>query len=192
MQFNIFKGDRASDGARTLQASLGATMLRSAGSKYSGRKASCVINWGNTSGEAVRIAAVAQVAGRKFFNQPAAISRAVNKLDFFRLMAEHMPEYMIPWADNYDDACKLIVQGGRVFARTVLTGHSGKGIELLCSQLDAELAAVRQGRQSDLLPVTILGVNEPTRELVGAKLFTQAITGKRIEYRIHEIGRAHV
>lgn len=185
MQINIFKGDRASDGARALQVALGATMLRSVGSVYSGRRESCVINWGSTSPEAVRLEGVCDTAGRTFFNNPGAVNCAVDKLRFFRLMQATAPQYMIPWADNYDDAAKLVHAGGRVFARTVLTGHSGKGIELLVSPRDAELEVVRQVSRSELLPVTILGVTHPTRELIAAKLFTQGITGKRIEYRVH-------
>lgn len=185
MQINIFKGDRASDGARALQAALGATMLRSIGSVYSGRRESCVINWGNTSDEANRLYGVCVAANRKFFNTPGSVECAVDKLRFFRLMQALAPQYMIPWADNYDDALRLVNEGGRVFARTVLTGHSGKGIELMVSGRDAELEVIRQIRNSDLLPVFIKDVTIPSAELTRAKLFTQGITGKRIEYRVH-------
>ena len=48
----IFKGDRPSNGAINLKEALGATMMRSAGSTYTGRRAGAVINWGCINGEA--------------------------------------------------------------------------------------------------------------------------------------------
>lgn len=188
MRFNIFKGDRASNGARALQIALGATMLRSTDSKYTGRKESCVINWGNTSDEAQRLHAVAAHNGRKFFNTPEAVALAVNKRAFFRTMTDQAPDITIPWTDNYETATSLVAQGGRVFARTVVTGHSGKGIELMVSVGDNDIQAVRQLRNTDLLPITVVGVDEPSTELTRCQLFTQGITGHRIEYRVHVFG----
>lgn len=185
MRYNIFKGDRASNGARALQVALGATMLRSTDSRYTGRQDSCVINWGNTAAEAIRLQNIAEGAGRKFFNNAGAVSTAVNKRDFFRTMTDNAPDITIPWCDNYADAQSLVANGGRVFARTVVTGHSGKGIELMVSATDNDIQAVQQLRRTDLLPIHVVGSGVPSNEMFTCKLFTQGITGKRIEYRVH-------
>lgn len=184
MQVNIFKGDRASDGATTLKNSLGATMLRSSGSKYSGRKESCVVNWGCTSDEAVRLAGVAEAAGRRFLNNPVAIGRAVNKQQFFTHMQENLPDFTIPWTTDLNIAWTMVANGSRMFARTVLTGHSGKGIQLMVSAADSEIQSIRTMRDSGLFPVVVYG-GTSNNELERARLFTQGISGKRIEYRIH-------
>lgn len=188
MQFNLFKGDRPSNGARNLKDALGATMLKSEGSIYSGRRESCVINWGCTNGEAERLAAIAARAGRKFYNTPAAIQKAVDKLEFHRILSATVPEIMIPWVDNYNAAEALVRQGGRMYARTILNSHSGRGIQLLVSNNDANLQAIQTVRNNDVFPVHNIETDRLTATLADTKLFTQGIVGKRTEYRIHVFG----
>lgn len=188
MQFNIFKGDRASNGAVALKNSLGATMLRATGSKYSGRKESCVINWGNTSDEATRLAVVCANAGREFLNDPEAVSIVVNKRNFFGHMQGTLPEVTIPWCLTYTEACNLVRAGSRVFARTSLSSHSGKGIVLMVSEADANIQAIVQLKNSGTFPVYIVeGPDFPSEELANCRLFTQGVSGSRIEYRIHVV-----
>lgn len=185
MQFNLFKGDRPSNGARNLQEALNATMLKSTDSRYSGRRESCVINWGCTNEEAQRLATVAANAGRKFYNHPNAVKNAVDKLVFFNLMQEHAPANTIPWVDNYPAALALVDIGSRVYARTVLNSHSGKGIVLMVNAQDAERQVIRTIRDGGLLPVFTIHEDAAPQAVNSCRLFTQGITGKRTEFRLH-------
>ncbi len=184
MKFNIFKGDRASDGAMALKAALDATMLKAEGSTYTGRRPSCIINWGNSGAEARRLKAVADGAGRRFYNAPQAVALATDKLAFFRKMQADAPEITIPWCDNITDAVTMAENGGRVFARTVLNGHSGRGIELLVGDQEGDRGVIRQIRDNNIMPTTLLG--EPlSQSLQGCRLFTLGVLGKRTEFRVH-------
>lgn len=185
MQFNLFKGDRPSNGARNLQEALNATMLKSMDSRYSGRRESCVINWGCTNEEAQRLAGVAANAGRRFYNHPNAVKNAVDKLVFFNLMQERAPANTIPWVDNLQAAYGLVEVGGRAYARTVLNSHSGKGIILMVNDADADRAVIRTIRDGGLLPVHVVNTANIPNELQNCRLFTQGITGKRTEFRLH-------
>lgn len=183
MKFYIYKGSRASDGARTLQAALGATMMRAEGSVYRGRANTCVINWGTLNAEATRLAGIAP----RFLNHPDAVKLVANKLSFFKHMREVAPDFTIPFAENMEAALLLIQAGGRVFARTELNGHSGSGIQLMVSGRDAEMAAIRKVIDNNLIPVYIAGENQVNNALNECKLFTQGIAGKRTEFRIHVV-----
>ncbi|UMO76475.1 putative glutathione synthase/RimK-type ligase [Pseudomonas phage BroderSalsa] len=187
MKLNIFKGDRPSNGARNLQEALGATMLKSTGSKYSGRQDSCIINWGCTNLEAHRLAGIAGRANRQFLNKPEAIELCTNKLEFFKMMQEHLPDHLIPYVENYQDALELVVNGSRMYARTVLNSHSGKGIVLMLNNRDLETQAVAQVRRSETQTYIIGENNERVlhEKVVNTKLFTQGVQGRRDEYRVH-------
>lgn len=188
MQFNIFKGDRPSNGAINLKDALGATMLKSKGSAYTGRRESCIINWGCTNAEAHRLFGVAQRAGRKMYNDPAAVEQAVDKLNFHQVMFQNAPDITIPFVTSFQDAVDMVhVAGARVYARTVLNGHSGKGIALLVSQRDASLVAIKKAEASGLIPVYVIGEDDIPQEVMNTKLFTQGISANRIEYRIHVV-----
>ncbi|ARB31535.1 hypothetical protein B5P22_31000 [Pseudomonas tolaasii] len=184
MQFNIFKGDRPSNGARNLQEALGATMLKSEGSAYTGRRESCVINWGCTNAEAQRLADIAQNRGRRFYNVPAAVRGAVDKLEFHRALAAGAPDVLIPYVENIDDAYALMANGSRVYARTVLNSHSGKGIVLMVPHREAQLEVVKRIRDNNIIPVFDEGQNADNA-LMQCKLFTQGIAGTRTEFRVH-------
>ncbi|AWY03064.1 hypothetical protein SCYZ1_16 [Pseudomonas phage SCYZ1] len=183
MKFSIYKGSRASEGARTLQDALGATMLKAEGSVYRGRANTCVINWGTTTPEAYRLAGIAP----SFLNHPDAVKLASNKLAFFKRMREVLPEYAIPFCENYDDAVALVTAGGRVFARTELRGHSGSGIHLMASANEGDIRAIQKIRENNLLPVHIVERDMTPAALANCQLFTQGITGRRTELRIHVV-----
>lgn len=182
----IFKGDRPSNGAINLKEALGATMLRSAGSTYTGRRDGAVINWGCVNSEALRLARVAGTAGRRFLNHPYNVNLVVNKGAFFRKMREDLPQFTIPFVDNLDDACGLVLAGSRMYARTILNSHSGKGIVLMVNAQDVEREAIQRVVNGGSMPVYRPGDNLP-RALRDCKLFTQGVAGKRTEYRIHVV-----
>lgn len=183
MKFYIYKGSRVSEGARTLQEALGATMMRSEGSVYRGRPNTCVVNWGTVNAEAGRLAGIAP----NFLNHPEAVKLVANKLSFFKHMQEHKPDLTIPFCDNYNDAAALVAVGGRVFARTVLNGHSGSGIHLMASANEGDIRAIMKVRENNLMPVHIFQREMVPDALRDCKLFTQGITGRRSELRIHVV-----
>lgn len=183
MKFSIYKGSRPSEGARTLQEALGATMLRSEGSVYRGRPNTCVINWGTVNAEAGRLAGIAP----NFLNHPEAVKLVANKLSFFKHMQEHKPDLTIPFCENYDAAAALVGVGGRVFARTMLNGHSGSGIHLMASANEGDIRAIMKVRENNLMPVHIIDRDMVPDALRDCKLFTQGITGRRTELRIHVV-----
>lgn len=182
----IFKGDRPSNGAINLKEALGATMLRSAGSTYTGRRDGAVINWGCVNSEALRLARVAEAAGRPFLNHPTDVMSVVNKGMFFNKMRRELPQFTIPFVDNFNDAIDLVEQGARMYARTILNGHSGKGIVLMVNAQDVEREAIQRVVNGGSMPVYRPGDNT-NRALQGCKLFTQGVAGKRTEYRIHVV-----
>lgn len=182
----IYKGERPSDGARNLQQALEATMLRAQGSTYRGRPNTTLINWGNTSAEAQRLYDLSPNG----FNNPRQVAIAVNKANFFAAMNERQEGLCVPYVTNLDEALALVQNGGRVFARTILTGHSGEGIHLIVSSRDEAIESIRRVRNNGDFPVSVLDMNtgeltNRTRELENSRLFTQGIIGRRIEYRVH-------
>ncbi len=182
----IFKGDRPSNGAINLKDALGATLLRSVGSTYTGRRAGAVINWGCVNGEAFRLADVARTAGRPFLNHPFLVQDVVNKGLFFDKMREALPQFTVPFVDNFNDAYGLVLQGSRMYARTILNSHSGKGVVLMVNAQDAEREAVQRVVNSGSVPVYRPG-DALHHSLRNCTLFTQGVAGKRTEYRIHVV-----
>lgn len=182
----IFKGDRPSNGAINLKEALGATMMRSVGSTYTGRRAGAVINWGCVNSEAQRLAHIAETAGRPFLNHPTFVSHAVNKGMFFDKMRRELPQFTIPFVDNFDDAIDLVEQGSRMYARTILNGHSGKGIVLMVNARDVEREAIQRVVNGGSMPVYRPG-DDLRQSLRDCKLFTQGVAGKRTEYRVHVV-----
>lgn len=179
----IYKGARASEGARNLQASLGATMMRAEGSTYRGRQGSVVINWGTTNQEAERIRGLAP----RFLNNPHAVRTVANKLTFFKAMKERMPDNVIPFTESLEEAVQFANVGGRVYARTELNGHSGAGIQLLVNDRDFNTGAMRNLIASGMATVTNVQTTESPAELRQCRLFTTGIAGKRTEFRIHVV-----
>lgn len=190
-KFYMYKGARASEGARNLQAALGATMMRAEGSVYRGRAGSIVINWGTTNREARRIAGIAPL----FLNHPESVSKVTNKLTFFRQMQELLPDHTIPFTEDFDQAVEFARVGGRVYARTVLNGHSGEGIKLLVNHRDFTTQAMRNLAATPGATVrhTDEVIDDVRQEFRGCELYTTGISGKRTEFRVHVInGKARL
>ncbi|CCE60781.1 ribosomal protein S6 glutaminyl transferase [Pseudomonas phage tf] len=182
MKHYIYKGNRPSEGAVQLKNALDGVLMKSEGSSYRGRQGTCVINWGTINAEAQRLEALAPI----FLNSVNAVKLASNKLSFFRRMQEVLPEHTVPFAETLEAAENMLNAGGRIFARTVLNGHSGSGIVLMCNAREAEIQAIAKVRRNNLMPVIVYGqdVMDPVRNCT---LFTQGITGKRTEFRVHVV-----
>lgn len=181
MSFYIYKGDRPSDGAKNLKEAIDGTILRAEGSAFRGRRGSRLIVWGNTSREAIRLYDLAPLA----FNNPRHISLASNKATFFAKMVQEAPGLAVPHVNTFDEALALVDEGARVFARTVLNGHSGDGIHLMLNVRDSDIAAVRKIRDNNLLPVWVNANEGIPQALLDCRLFTQGVSGKRTEFRVH-------
>ncbi len=86
-----------------------------------------VINWGSSD---------ASLIGKNASNSPNAVGIASNKRSFFntysRVDGGRLPQY----TTNQDTARAWVASGVVVVARTVLSGHSGVGIQILESPLD--------------------------------------------------------
>ncbi|UZT29490.1 hypothetical protein [Pseudomonas phage vB_PseudoP-SA22] len=181
--FYIYKGSRPSAGAVALRNALGARILRSEGSTYRGRAGTAVINWGTVGAEAHRLRDIAPV----FLNDPAVVHRCSNKLEFFRHFEANAPHLIPRWTERWEDALGVLNITGRMYARTDLNGHSGRGIHLVCSINDAEVTAIDNLRRQGHYPVHIYGHTHIPEVITRAQLFTQGIVGKRTEFRVHVI-----
>lgn len=120
---NIFPYKLGSESAKLIAEGLGIKRLKKEGSKFKGAPNKLVINWGNSS-------IPAEIAKCRVLNDPVAVSKASNKLSFFKTMAEHgvrVPRF----TEALLEVHQLLEEGKTVVARTILNGHSGAGIVLI-------------------------------------------------------------
>lgn len=138
--------------AKELTTQLGykVIQLRTEGSKFAPRQRHIVVNWGCSRTPHWMAPNV------RIFNRPEAVAKATDKLETFKAFQQaeftHVPE----WTTEKAVAEQWIKDGFAVVCRTVLNGHSGRGI-VLVDQLDG---------------------------LVDAPLFTQYVK-KLKEFRVH-------
>lgn len=147
MTFKVLPYKQGSRSARALADALGGRVLRKRGSTYRQRERDVIINWGGGD---------SPYRGRYVLNSNGAIGRASNKLTAFREMERagvSIPPFWTNQRDIPGDAYP-------VFARTLLSSHSGRGI-VIC--------------------------NVPA-DLVPAPLYVGYIK-KQDEYRIHVMSR---
>ena len=118
-------------------------------SRYRYRPGDVIINWGRSAWP---------FNFRPTFNQPEAVAVAANKLLTYEALTTPQPE----WTTSQEVAQNWLHSGKRVMARTVLNGHSGRGIVVL----------------------------EPdTLDIPAAPVYTVYVP-KRSEWRIHVFGGA--
>lgn len=120
--------NRPSNSAKNLAASLGIRRIKRERSRFKGRPHRAVINWGCST-------APNELNECYVLNIPEFVARASNKLSFFdRMMERYGWDWgPYPFPDFTTDkamAIELIHEGHMVVCRTVLNGHSGKGIVL--------------------------------------------------------------
>lgn len=186
MRYSIYKGDRPSDGARALADALGATVLRASGSAFAGGANRTLINWGMRNEEINRLWRLAQPHLR--LNNPSSVARASNKLTALQTMRQGNVSVVPYWTgESIADAYNFANNGGRVYARTELTGHSGAGIRLILPRSDQQRDErtgniprwwVDSERQST-------GLGQFRVDFGNCQLFTQGISGHRHEWRAH-------
>lgn len=132
-------------------------------SRFAGREGDVIINYGSSSFPMERV-------GRgRLLNNPGAISLASNKLRAFEVF-QNAGVKTVEWTNQRTIAQGWVEQGGMVYARTTLQGHSGAGI------------VIGYGNPAG---VGDAGDVQVTSTLPSAQLYTKAILQERREFRIH-------
>lgn len=135
-------------------------------SAFRGRNGDLVVNWGNSTMD--NFDAVAGNA--RVLNPQAAIRKASMKTDaFVALAAAGVPT--TEFTTERAVAQGWLEEGGVVYARTRLQGHSGEGIVVCTTQAIPDLGGI-----------------QVSQELVNAPLYTKGITAQRREFRVHVMG----
>jgi len=112
----------ASNSAKLLAEGLGGKRVKLSGSRYVPRTSDVVINWGHSTAGWPSTIPVQSV-----LNNPYAVNKAANKLDAFNCLRR--ADINIPlYTTSKQAAEEWLQQGKRVFARTLLRAHSGRGI----------------------------------------------------------------
>lgn len=132
MRIGVYPYKMGSKSARQISASLNAYRYRPVGS-YKPCSDDFIINWGSSTipvwYEACR-AFKRLGAPFVFLNKPEAVAISANKLHTFRVLTE--AGVAVPdWTRDGYTAINWIRQGFSVYARKVLTGHSGNGIQVI-------------------------------------------------------------
>lgn len=133
------------------------TKLRTSSSRANIQRSDLFVNYGSTSQQTNVFAAQCNSQGARLLNHPNAVRNASNKINAFRAMMD-VGVPTVEWTTNREFAERWVSEGGVVYARTVLNGHSGEGIEIAQDSIDT---------------------------LVDAPLYTKGITVQRREFRIH-------
>lgn len=144
---NIYPYKPGSRSAKDLAQSLGVKRIKHRGSRFRPSKNKIVLNWGSS-----RLPDGYDIC--QVWNQPEAVAVASNKLSAFNMMSAGGGRVPL-FTTSHDEAVTLL-QDGPVVCRTILTGHSGRGIVIAKTE----------------------------QELVAAPLYTKYIH-KKSEWRIH-------
>lgn len=152
----IYSYNQYSEGAMALAKAMNIPRLRHDGrSKWFGGANKILINWGSSGlpDQFLR-------GGTSVVNEPHVVHRMTDKLTAFKSLIgfARVPHF----TDSLKEANKWLTEGHMVFARTVLSGHSGNGI-------------------------VIMDPEHPDTHNVSAKLFVRYVP-KKDEYRVHIVG----
>ena len=116
----IYSYDDKSKSARMLADALGVMMIKHEESKFIGNADKMVLNWGCSD-------LPRQVRKCQIINGENAVNTAVNKLLCLRKL-ESLEIKTVPFTTDPVEAVGWLEEGGRVFARTKLTGKDGEGL----------------------------------------------------------------
>jgi len=151
----IYPYNMHSSSGRAIADALDATRVREAG-RYQPRSSHTIINWGNG-----RPPSWSLTKPRLILNLPAHIQLSSNKLHAYCALKEadiNVP----PFTTQPNKAAEWSSMGKRLFARTILKGHSGAGI------IEVPRYTAREG-------------------LPSAPVYTEYLHKKQ-EYRLHVVG----
>lgn len=160
MSTYLYPYKAGSESAKNLAEGLGIKRIALENSKFKGSPDKTVINWGASS-------VSEEVAKCRVINKPENVAIASDKLMFFKTVQDYnrtrsrgVDKVNTPsWTDNIERAKEWHEDGHIIVARTVLNGHSGRGIVVL----------------------------EKGSEFVEAPLYTLYVPKKQ-EYRVHVAG----
>ena len=144
MRIKLFPYKLGSVSGKALARSLSVLRVRPT---YDAKRRDIIINWGNSRPSSI-------LSAPHDLNKHSAIAIACDKLKTFQALVEQ--DYLPDWTISKAIANLWIEEGHKVYCRTTLTGHSGRGI-IISSSAD---------------------------ELVDAPLYTKA-TKHKYEFRVH-------
>ena len=104
--------------------------LRTEGSRFVPRDRHIVVNWGCSQRPGWLAPNV------RIVNHPEAVAKATNKLKTFEAFQNAEFTHIPPWTTDKAVAEQWIKEGNAVVCRTVLNGHSGRGIVLVDREAD--------------------------------------------------------
>jgi hypothetical protein len=116
--------DLRSMSSKRLAEATGLRRIRRNGSKFRGGPNYTVINWGRADKPDWH-------PDTRILNKPSAVVETANKLRFMEKASVKYPHLIPDWTDSRERAIKWGENNLTVFARTVLHGHSGKGIVIV-------------------------------------------------------------
>jgi glutathione synthase/RimK-type ligase-like ATP-grasp enzyme len=145
-RMKIFSYNPHSASAKALAEGLGIKRIRHNNSRYRYQEGDRIINWGATN--------PLEYAEGVYINDPQVVGLAADKLRTFRLYEGH--NLMPPFTTDIEVARQWSRDGIAVVCRTILRGHSGRGIVIA----------------------------ETEQDLIPAPLYVQYIK-KLDEYRVH-------
>lgn len=125
----IYSWNEKSESAKLLSEAMGIRRIRHENSRFRANVNKTVINYGCSS-------LPDQVNGCRIINSPLHVGICSNKLSFFHMVAEENEGDGIsprcpPWTEDYAVALSWVEAGSLVCARTVLTGHSARGLVIM-------------------------------------------------------------
>jgi hypothetical protein len=121
MSLKIFPYKLGSLSAKRLARTL--HVLR-VGHNYNAKRSDTIVNWGNSHPPHFRWM-------EQDLNNPHAIAIACNKLETFRKFRDNSFTHVPQWTTNPDEAQHWLDLGLTFYCRHTLTGHSGRGIEII-------------------------------------------------------------
>jgi glutathione synthase/RimK-type ligase-like ATP-grasp enzyme len=148
---NIYAYKSGSQSAKALSEALDVRRIKHENSKFKGHRNKVVINWGASE-------MPNEVRGCKVLNAPFCVAAAMDKLNFFKSLTNHLEGQtpIIPYTEDKAEAIEWADNGKAVVCRTLLRASGGRGIVMA----------------------------DKGEEVVDAPLYTQYVK-KRDEYRVH-------
>lgn len=117
----IYTWNKVSEGANELAEELGIKKIKHENSNFKGASHKVVLNWGSSS-------LPDEVLKCRIINRPEIVALCSDKLKFFNKVSD---DILPPWTTSFDTAVAWVAEGHVVCARTILNGHSARGLILM-------------------------------------------------------------
>jgi len=146
--------------------------LKRTNSTYRHNGSDVILNYGCSSYRSLPI-------NTSIFNCPSSVSASANKLHTFQILRE---EYVptVEWTTSFEEAKQLVRYGSTLFARTVLTGSQGAGIEI-CHDLEDLVTA-------PLYTVRFPALRELRVHVFDGQVVSFAVKKQRNQESLEELG----